>query len=110
MSSHMMHEVTDLCDRIAMINHGTLLVHDTLENVLGSRNSRLMKVRPLEPANEEMVAKLCELDFVTTPVAYKIADLRPKYSNDVRAIFSKERGVTLDGDMIQSVLDIVSSY
>lgn len=59
---------------------------------------------------EEMVAKLCELDFVTIPVAYKIADLRPKYSNDVRAIFSKERGVTLDGDMIQSVLDIVSSY
>jgi len=58
---------------------------------------------------EEMVAKLSELDFVTTPVAYKIADLRPKYSNDVRAIFSKER-VTLDADMIQSVLDIVSSY
>ena len=68
MSSHMMHEVTDLCDRIAMINHGTLLVHDTLENVLGSRNSRLMKVRPLEPANEEMVAKLAALDNITNAV------------------------------------------
>ncbi|MBR5999057.1 MAG: ABC transporter ATP-binding protein [Candidatus Methanomethylophilaceae archaeon] len=61
MSSHMMHEVTDLCDRIAMINHGTLLVHDTLENVLGSRDTRLMKVRPLEPANQEMVSKLAAL-------------------------------------------------
>ena len=68
MSSHMMHEVTDLCDRIAMINHGTLLVHDTLENVLGSRNRRLMKVRPLEPANEEMVAKLAALDNITNAV------------------------------------------
>ena len=58
---------------------------------------------------DEMVSKLMELDFVTTHVAYKIADLRPKYSNDVRAIFSKER-VTLDADMIQSVLDIVRSY
>ena len=61
MSSHMMHEVTDLCDRIAMINHGTLLVHDTLENVLGSRDRRLMRVRPLEPANQEMVSKLAAL-------------------------------------------------
>ena len=59
---------------------------------------------------DEMVSKLMELDFVSEErIAYKIADLRPKYSNDVRAIFSKER-VTLDADMIQSVLDIVSSY
>ena len=58
---------------------------------------------------DEMVSRLQELDFVPTHVAYKIADLRPKYSNDVRAIFSKER-ITLDADMIQSILDIVSSY
>ena len=68
MSSHMMHEVSDLCDRIAMINHGTLLVHDTLDHVLGSRNSRLMKVRPLAPASEDMVAKLAKLDNVTNAV------------------------------------------
>ncbi len=59
---------------------------------------------------DEMIAKLMELDFVNDErIAYKIADIRPKYSNDVRAIFSKER-VTLDGDMVQSVIDIVSSY
>lgn len=68
MSSHMMHEVTDLCDRIAMINHGTLLVHDTLENVLGSRNKRLMKVRPLQTANQEMLEKLSRLDNITNAV------------------------------------------
>ena len=68
MSSHMMHEVTDLCDRIAMINHGTLLVHDTLENVLGSRNTRLMKVRPLEHVNDQMVARLASLDHVVNAV------------------------------------------
>ncbi len=68
MSSHMMHEVSDLCDRIAMINHGTLLVHDTLEAVLGSRNTRLMKVRPLAPANQEMLSKLAALDHVEKAV------------------------------------------
>ncbi len=35
MSSHMMHEVTDLCDRIAMVNRGRLLVHDDKEKVIG---------------------------------------------------------------------------
>ena len=58
---------------------------------------------------QELIAKLMQLDFMTEPMAYKVADLLPKYSNDVRAIFQKER-VNLDADMIQSVLDIVSSY
>ena len=58
---------------------------------------------------DELVAKLMELDFMTEAVAYKVTDLLPRYSNDVRAIFQKER-VNLDADMIQSVLDIVSQY
>ena len=33
MSSHMMHEVSDLCDRVAMVNHGKLLVHDDIDIV-----------------------------------------------------------------------------
>jgi DNA-directed RNA polymerase subunit F len=90
-----------------------LIAENEKRELLPSQKAAMNHAGSVSPLSkeqaEEMVAKLCELDFVTTPVAYKIADLRPKYSNDVRAIFSKER-VTLDGDMIQSVLDIVSSY
>ncbi len=55
---------------------------------------------------EAIVAAASELDFVTEPVAVKIADLLPEYPEDVRAIFSKER-VTLDQDQIESILEIV---
>jgi ABC-2 type transport system ATP-binding protein len=33
MSSHLLPEVSDVCDEVAMIDHGKLLVYDTLQNV-----------------------------------------------------------------------------
>src|SRR5438093_12388867 len=33
MSSHLLNEVQDICDDVAMIGHGKLLVYDTLSNV-----------------------------------------------------------------------------
>jgi ABC-2 type transport system ATP-binding protein len=33
MSSHILSEVEDICDEVAMIDHGKLLVYDTLQNV-----------------------------------------------------------------------------
>ena len=37
-----------------------------------------------------LIAELEELDFITDFIKYKIADILPKYPEDVRAIFSKE--------------------
>lgn len=58
---------------------------------------------------DELVAKLSELPFMTETTSYKIADLLPKYPEDVRAIFSKER-ITLEADDIDKVIDIVAEY
>lgn len=33
MSSHLLNEVSDVCDEVAIIDHGKLLVYDTLDNV-----------------------------------------------------------------------------
>lgn len=33
MSSHLLNEVTDVCDEVAIIDHGKLMVYDTLSNV-----------------------------------------------------------------------------
>ena len=33
MSSHILSEVSEICDEVAMIDHGKLLVYDTLSNV-----------------------------------------------------------------------------
>ena len=56
---------------------------------------------------DAIVAAAMQLDFVTEPVAVKIADLLPSTPEDVRAIFAKER-IVLEKEQIQSVIDIVS--
>ena len=39
MSSHLLGEVADVCDEVAMINHGKLLIYDTLERVMTRTNT-----------------------------------------------------------------------
>ena len=54
MSSHILSEVADVCDEVAMIDHGKLLVYDTLPNVTAkfSGGTNLVEAafaRPIEP-------------------------------------------------------------
>ncbi len=55
MSSHILSEVEDVCDEVAMIDHGKLLVYDTIQNVTakfagdGETVVEVGLVRPLPP-------------------------------------------------------------
>lgn len=62
----------------------------------------------LEQANA-IIDEVKQIDIVTDAVALKIADLLPRYPEDVRAIFSKER-VTLEPAQIQQIIDIVEKH
>lgn len=64
MSSHMMHEVSDLCDRVAMVNHGTLLVHDDIDIVKSIADYRGIVVRFMEEPTPEVLEKIKALDNV----------------------------------------------
>ncbi len=64
MSSHILPEVQDLCDRIAFINHGTLLKDDDIsafESVEGARNL-IAKVDGLP--TDDMIKEIDSLDYV----------------------------------------------
>ena len=67
MSSHILSEVEDVCDEVAMIDHGKLLVYDTLQNVTakfsgGAAGQNLVEVGLIRPlpagALEGQIAKL----------------------------------------------------
>ncbi|MCQ2078584.1 MAG: ABC transporter ATP-binding protein [archaeon] len=64
MSSHMMHEVSDLCDRIAIIHHGTLMVHDTFDNVIMDRDAIVLVVKPLDDPEPHMIDAISALPNV----------------------------------------------
>ena len=92
MSSHMLYEVSDLCDRVAMINHGKLLLHDSLEKVMFSSGRKI--VLRTVGSIEEAVSKLKGL----------------KNISDV-SIQGKEIILNLDGgreDQAQLMKDVVS--
>lgn len=59
---------------------------------------------------QEIVDEVLQLgDFITEAIAFKIADLLPKYPEDVRVIFAKER-ITLEADVTNKITDIVAKY
>lgn len=62
----------------------------------------------LESANA-LIEEISQIEEVSDAVAVKIADLLPKFPEDVRAIFSKER-IALDNDKINQILEIVAKY
>ncbi len=63
MSSHILSEVVDVCDEVALIDRGKLLFYDTLENVTtrfsdGHASLDASFARPLEPADDARLAAL----------------------------------------------------
>jgi ABC-2 type transport system ATP-binding protein len=64
MSSHILHEVSDLCDRVAMINHGKLLIDDSIDAVKSYADYRGIIVRMAEEPTPEVLEKIKTLDNV----------------------------------------------
>jgi len=58
---------------------------------------------------KKLTAELRALKFMTDYAAYKIGDILPKYPEDVRAIFAKER-VNLSADDVKQIIEIVGKY
>jgi DNA-directed RNA polymerase subunit F len=56
-----------------------------------------------------LTAEVRALSFMTDYAAYKIGDMLPRYPEDIRAIFAKER-VNLSADDIKQIIEIVGKY
>ena len=67
MSSHMLHEVGDMCDRIAMINHGTLLMEGKMDDVLGANKIRTIAVKVVGGPTDEAIKAIAKLPNVQDP-------------------------------------------
>ncbi len=70
MSSHMLHEVSDLCDHVAMVDHGKLLVHDEIDKILGDSESRTVIVKTVEKADDSMIERISGLTNVVSASLY----------------------------------------
>lgn len=64
MSSHILTEVQDLCDRIAMINHGKLLVDGDISEFVAADGTRSMVAKAERRLGAEDVKAVERLDYV----------------------------------------------
>lgn len=82
MSSHMLHEVSDLCDRVAIMNHGKLLIHDDIGKVIDKSGVRTIFVKILGEPNKEAIAKISGLPNVANAERYG-NDIEVRFKGDV---------------------------
>lgn len=68
MSSHLLNEVTEICDEVAIIDHGRLLAYDTMENltsVLSEGKDRMCEAIFSKDLSEEGVREIGSIEGVS---------------------------------------------
>jgi ABC-2 type transport system ATP-binding protein len=86
MSSHLLSEVSSVCDEIAIVNKGKLLVHDTIENVKSRlTGTRVFELKFCRPVSDEVFCKLDSLGSVTEVTKIDQKNVRLSISGDVDA-------------------------
>jgi ABC-2 type transport system ATP-binding protein len=70
MSSHLLFEVQEVCDKVAMINRGQLLVYDEIKKLAELAEMVKIEVQTLKPVNPGQVNAIQDLEKVKNVVVY----------------------------------------
>ena len=73
MSSHLLPEVTYVCDEVAMINRGQLILYDSIDNIAKKFSSHSVEVEFLDPVEDiGEIEHIDNIRAVTSITSYKI--------------------------------------
>jgi ABC-2 type transport system ATP-binding protein len=83
MSSHILSEVSDICDEVAIIDHGKLIIYDTISNITArvSDGKNMVEVGLQRPINAKIVTK-------TIPALPDVVSTEKKDDNNLRIRFN----------------------
>lgn len=107
MSSHMLHEVQDLCDRVAMVNRGRLVFNDDISAVSTVAGLETMILKTESSPDEAMVGRLRSLSYVVdvdlngSDVVIRFRGSRSRLFSDVAALGIGACGLS-EGDSLES--------
>jgi ABC-2 type transport system ATP-binding protein len=86
MSSHLLSEVSDVCDEVAIIDHGKLIVYDTLSNVTAkvSGGENLVEIGLRNTVDVELVNKIAaKLPYIVKAEKSDGTTFRIEFSGDL---------------------------
>ena len=81
MSSHILPEVQDLCDRIAMINHGNLLMDGEISKFTSISGARTMIVQTKDIPTDDLISKIGSLEYVHDA---------ERFGNDIQVVINED--------------------
>jgi len=64
MSSHLLNEVQEICDYVALIDRGKMLAHGSVEDLTSMTQTRRIQVFPLEPVSGGVVEAISRMNGV----------------------------------------------
>jgi ABC-2 type transport system ATP-binding protein len=64
MSSHLLNEVQEICESVALIDHGKLLAYGPVATLVESTGSKDIEVRVLQPLDSYMIDRISHFDGV----------------------------------------------
>ena len=101
LSSHMLQEVSETCDRVVLIMNGQIMAHDTIPNIRNRLEASVIEVGFMSPITDKMV---------TTVEAIQGVDSVEKNNGHLRLHFdgSSENCRGILAAMLSSGLDVVS--
>ncbi|MGA2664392.1 MAG: ABC transporter ATP-binding protein [Nitrososphaerales archaeon] len=88
MSSHILSEVADVCDEVAMIDHGKLLVYDTLSNVTAkfSGDQNIVEVSFIKPIDAAAVnTSIARIAGVVSAALVDAKNVKIKFSGGLES-------------------------
>lgn len=107
MSSHMLHEVQDLCDRVAMVNRGRLVFNDDISAVNSVAGLETAVLETESPPDDDAVSRLRSLKYVVdvdingSDAIIRFRGSRSRLFGDVAALGIGACGLS-EGDSLES--------
>lgn len=81
MSSHILPEVQDLCDRIAMINHGNPLMDGDISKFTSISGARTMIVQTKDIPTDDLISRIGSLEYVHDA---------ERFGNDIQVVINED--------------------
>jgi len=87
MSSHILSEVSEVCDEVAMIDHGKLVVYDTIANVTAkfSGGENIVEVGFKQDVDATLINRVSQIQGVTSAERIDNTNLRMIFTGGVAA-------------------------
>ncbi|MDQ1278818.1 MAG: transporter protein [Thermoproteota archaeon] len=86
MSSHLLNEISEICDEVALIDHGKLIIYDTIENVIakfsGNGGVELAEVILSRPIDDSQLKIVSSLSSVVSTEEVNSTHLNIKFNSD----------------------------